>query len=221
MKKLVLAAFLVAGFSYTMTSCSSAPEGDKTVVTEAQEVDSTAGTTIQLDSNSSKVGFVGNGVGKNHPGTFKVTSGSVTVAGGKITGGKFIINTKSMEMTEQGEMIQNKLKGHLMSPDFFDVEKYPTAIFEITGLEAYTPTGSDSSVIAGANYTVSGNLTLKDVTKNVSFPAKVDLTETSFKVLASFNIDRTLWGMKYGNDKSLKDKFISEIVNINLDLESR
>ena len=105
MKKLVLAAFLVAGFSYTMISCSSAPEGDKTVVTEVQEVDSTAGITIQLDSNSSKVGFVGNGVGKNHPGTFKVTSGSVTVAGGKITGGKFIINTKSMEMTEQGEMI--------------------------------------------------------------------------------------------------------------------
>ena len=114
-----------------------------------------------------------------------------------------------------------KLLPHLLSADFFDAEIFPTAKFEITSVEPYTATATDSSVTDGANYKVSGNLTLKDATKNVSFPAKIENTNGIYSVVGSFNIDRTLWGIKYGNDKSLKDKFISEVVNISLDIKSK
>ena len=117
-------------------------------------------------------------------------------------------------------MIQTKLKGHLLSPDFFDAEKFGTAKFEISSVEPYTAAAGAASVVEGANYTISGNLTLKDSTKNVSFPAAVTVSETEVTAKANFNIDRTQWGMSYGNDKSLKDKFISPEVNISLNIKA-
>ena len=85
----------------------------------------------------------------------------------------------------------------------------------------YQATGNDTSIIAGANFAISGNLTIKDVTKNITFPAKVDLDGSTLKAKGNFDIDRRQWNMNYGNDKTLGDKFISETVNIELDLEAR
>ena len=118
-------------------------------------------------------------------------------------------------------MFQTDLLGHLKSPDFFNAEKFPTAKFEITSVENYTTSDTVSSVIAGANYKISGNLTLKGIVKNVTFPAKVNILDGGINAIASFNIDRTNWGIVYGNDKALKDKFISEVVNISLDIKSK
>ena len=49
--------------------------------------------------------------------------------------------------------------GHLRSADFFDVERYPTATFATTGVVA----------AAGDRYTVTGDLTIRDTTRPVSF----------------------------------------------------
>ena len=57
--------------------------------------------------------------------------------------------------------------------------------------------------------------------KNITFPARIDLDDNSLKAEANFDIDRTQWQINYGNDKTLGDKFISEKVNIELDLEAR
>src|ERR1700690_520206 len=51
--------------------------------------------------------------------------------------------------------------GHLKSPDFFDVEKYPTMTFHSTKVEAK----------GNNHFHVTGNLTIKDVTKEVTFDA--------------------------------------------------
>ena len=67
---------------------------------------------------------------------------------------------------------------------------------------------------------ISGNLTLREQTKNVSFPAKVDVDANKVTAKADFDIDRRQWDITYGNDKSLGDKFISETVNIELRLEA-
>ncbi|MBK8352856.1 MAG: YceI family protein [Saprospirales bacterium] len=91
----------------------------------------------------------------------------------------------------------------------------------MTKITDYTSNETDKSVVAGANALVSGNLTLKDSTKNVSFPAVIIVTETEVTANANFNIDRTQWGMSYGNDKSLKDKFISPEVNIAIDIKAK
>ena len=99
----------------------------------------------------------------------------------------------------------------MKSADFLDTEKFPTAKFEITSV---APLANDSS----ATHTISGNLTLKDSTKNISFPAKLTVADNNLQAQANFNIDRTLWGLYYGNDKSLGDKFIRPEVNIKLNI---
>ena len=214
---LLASAFTALAF----TACSDTPKGDQAKIGEQQQAASVTGQTFTVDTTMSKIRFTGNGVGKNHPGTFKLSGGTVAIANDQITGGEFIINVASMNMEEEGDMFQNKLKGHLLSGDFFDAAKFGTARFEITKVEPYVKNDKDSSVVEGANFAVSGNLTLKEDTKNITFPARVDLDGNTLKAKGNFNIDRTQWRMNYGNDKTLGDKFISETVNIELDLEAK
>ena len=202
-------------------SCDNAPKGDQATITDEQQAADAAGQTFTVDTADSKIRFVGHGVGKNHPGNFRLSSGTVSINNDQITGGEFVINIQSMEVEEQGEMFQNKLKPHLLSGDFFDAEKFGTAKFVITGVTPYEAGSGDTSIVDGANFTVSGNFTLKDVTRNVSFPARIDLDGETLKAEANFDIDRTQWQMNYGNDKTLGDQFISETVNIELDLRAR
>jgi polyisoprenoid-binding protein YceI len=201
-----------------MAGCSSAPSGDKATITEEQTTQSVSGAVYQIDTADSKVKFTGHGVGKKHPGNFRVGAGTVAIENNRISGGSFIIMINSLEMDEKGDMFEKKLKPHLLSGDFFDATKFSTAKFEITGVEPYDRSSKDSSVVDGANFNVSGNLTIKDVTRNITFPAKVDLDGNKLKGKADFDIDRTQWKLNYGSDKTLGDKFISPTVNIKLDL---
>lgn len=211
----------LAGLVVMMTACSEAPKGDDASITNEQQAANATGQSFVVDTTDSRVHFNGRGVGKNHPGTFRLSSGSVAVANNTVTGGDFTININSMELEQKGDMFQNKLHPHLMSGDFFDASKFGTAKFVITKVEPYEKNDSDTSIVDGANFRVSGNLTLKDVTKNVTFPAKIDLDNNELKAKANFDIDRRQWQMNYGSDKTLGDKFISETVNIELDLKAR
>jgi polyisoprenoid-binding protein YceI len=214
-------AFLAFATAFMMVACNQAPKGDNATITDAQQATEASGQTFMVDTAASKIRFTGHGVGKNHPGTFQLSSGNVAVANNEITGGEFTINIKSLEPEEQGAMFQEKLKPHLLSGDFFDADKFGTAKFEITSIEPYKANSSDTSIVEGANFNVSGNLTIKDVTKNVTFPARIDLDNNTLKAKANFDIDRRQWQMNYGNDKTLGDKFISETVNIELDLQAK
>ncbi len=211
----------VVATTLTLVSCSDAPKGDQATVAGAQQAATAGGNQYAVDSTLSSVRFEGFGVGKSHPGTFTVSNGALTVADGAVTGGQFTINIQSLVLEEKGEMFETKLKPHLLNADFFDAEKYPSAQFEITKVEPYTASGTDTSVIAGANALVSGNLSLKDSTKNITFPAKIDVNGSNVAATANFDIDRTWWNMKYGNDKSLGDKFISERVNVKLNIQAK
>jgi polyisoprenoid-binding protein YceI len=203
-----------------LLSCNNPPKGDQADISEKQEAGETTGQIFTVDTADSRIRFTGYGVGKNHPGKFRISSGKVAVSDNRITGGDFIINIRSLDVEEKGEMFQKKLKPHLLSGDFFDAEKFGTAKFEITSVEPYKAGDKkDTSLVEGANYYVSGNLTIKDVTKNVTFPARIELDQNTLKAKADFDIDRRQWQMNYGNDKTLGDKFISEKVNIELDME--
>ena len=202
-----------------MQGCSEAPKGDKATIIEKQDASEAKGKVFAVDTAVSRIRFTGHGVGKNHPGTFHLSRGTVGVAGNEVTGGSFVINVKSMELEQKGGMFDKKLHPHLLSGDFFDADRFGTAKFEITKVEPYS--SSDTSVVRGANYKVSGNLTLKDVTKNITFPAQIDLDGNVLKAKANFDIDRRQWNMNYGNDKTLGDKFISETVNIEMDLQAK
>lgn len=216
-----LTSLLFATIVCFMFACNNAPKGDQTKITDEQETTEANGASFIVDTAASSIRFTGHGVGKNHPGKFKLSSGSVAVANDQITGGQFTINIQSLDLEQKETMFQEKLRPHLLSGDFFNSEKFGTAKFEITKVEPYKPNSKDTSLVEGANFNVSGNFTLKDVTKNITFPARIDLDESTIKAEANFDIDRRQWQMNYGNDKTLGDKFISETVNIELDLQAK
>lgn len=222
MKRSSLLTPFLLGLALTLavTSCDNAPKGDKADISEEKSAAAVSGQTFAVDTAASTVRFTGHGVGKNHPGKFKLTSGTVAVENGHLTGGNFVINIKSMDLEQEGEMFDTKLRPHLMSGDFFDADKFSTATFEITKVEPYKANDKDTSLVEGANFNVSGNLKLKDTTKNITFPARIEMDDNKLKAEANFDIDRREWQMNYGNDKTLGDKFISETVNIELDLQA-
>lgn len=202
-------------------SCEKPPKGDQAVITDQVGVAQGAGATYIVDTANSYVRFTGHGVGKNHPGTFDLNYGRVMATDDQITGGTFIMDITSLDLEQEGEMIDNKLRPHLLSGDFFDATNFGTSQFEITSVEPYKPEDGEKSLVEGANFRVSGNLQIRNVTKNISFPARIDLDGNRLEADANFDIDRREWRMNYGNDKTLGDDFISETVNIQFHLEAQ
>jgi polyisoprenoid-binding protein YceI len=210
---------IVAGIAL-FAACKEAPKADQAVTDEKKDASAAVGANFAVDTIVSEVGWVGTKPTGRHDGILKLTGGDISVKDGAITGGSFNISISSLQVKDlaagQGK---EKLEGHLLSPDFFDAAKYPSAKFVITGVEKFDSTkAAGQTLLPGATHTISGNLTLKDSTKNVTFPAKVSITADKVTTEANFNINRTDWGMKYGNDQSLGDKFIKPEVNIRLNI---
>ena len=66
-------------------------------------------------------------------------------------------------------------------------------------------------------YKIVGNLTMKGVTNEINFPAKIYLKDGALHAEASFAIDRTKWKITYGSTnffKSLGDNFIDDMVEL-------
>jgi polyisoprenoid-binding protein YceI len=90
-----------------------------------------------------------------------------------------------------------KLTGHLHSPDFFDVRQYPKATFESTKIE---PVRGSSG-----KYKITGELTIRDVTKPISFPATVKVTDDGVVLASKFKIKRSEYGITFGPDRVVDD----------------
>lgn len=217
--------------------------GDTVETTDAQEVAAGAGDTLSVDLTSSTISWTGYKPAGKHFGKIPTTGGSLVVAGDQITAGSFtfdIVGLKIEDLEESNEFY-GKLYGHLQSADFFDAANFPTATFEITGAEPFaegdvvadkeefttenTP-ASDSSLSPEApTHWISGNLTMRGTTKNIKFPAAVSIQNGTVSAKAGFNIDRTQWGLMYGDESAAvdkaKDQFIYNTVSLVLDVTAK
>ncbi len=153
-------------------------------------------TVYQVDTKS-RVDFIGSKKGDFHPGTFTVKSGSLTVDAGKLTGGKFVIDVVNLKVTDAAA---GKLDGHLKSPDFFDVAKFPEATFEITSVKYVTETSTE----------IAGSLNFKGNNIPVKFPAYIrSADDKGFFAQAFFSLDKNLLGIAYGKGQLSDDVQIS------------
>lgn len=216
MKKVVM---LAAVALFVLAACQSTPKADKAKTGDKKTAAAYEGVTYKVDSNQ-VINFIGTKPVGEHHGTFAIKEGSVLVKNEVlVSGGKIIIDLKTLQITDKDTSGSAKLKGHLSSPDFFDVNTYPEASFEITSVEPFNADSVKNAIILqGATHTLTGNFTLKGVTKSISFPAIVTASPNGANIKANFNINRTDWGLLYGNDQSLGDKFIRPEVNISFDI---
>ncbi len=228
MKKTFIFGLLASAF---LMACESTPKSDEAEVGDAKEVNEeevAAAKEMPIDTDLSMVTWVGTKPVGKHQGTFKVSEGAIAVEEGKIVGGNFVIDVTSIEVTdeEMGDEEKAKLAGHLSSPDFFTIEEFPTATFEIVSVADYVaPEGEEEKdpeyTLVDPTHSVTGNLELKGVKKSITFPAKIVMADNKVDAQAKFNINRKDWGMDYGADESLGDKFINPTVHIGFDIKTK
>ncbi len=202
-------AVLVAVAGLLIAGCSENPADKATAaqVTEPSKSEAApkADATAQMFefTPESSIGFVGSKVTGRHEGGFKKFTGGFKSAGGAISGSghKVVIDMNSTWSDN------DRLTGHLKNPDFFDVEKYPESVFEVTAVEKS----------ADGKTKFTGNLTLHGVTKQISFPGVFAVQGSSATLKAEFFIRRIDFGIQY---KGKADDLIREEVVIKLDLKA-
>ncbi|HEY9258967.1 YceI family protein [Chitinophaga sp.] len=219
MKKLLCVILL---FTCCIIACEQAPKADKAKITDAQTVQAGTGNAYLPDTASSIVEWIGTKPTGKHHGSLKLAGGAIYVKDSTITGGQFIINMNSLQDTDLAAdtTMKRKLETELKGEMFFDVKKYPAATFEITSVTPFKAAIGDELTLKNATHVINGNLTLKSVTKNISFPASVNISSNALSAVANFNIDRTQWGISYRADKSLQDKLINSQVNITFNIRA-
>lgn len=234
---ILIIAFLTVG-------CTSDPKSDEAEVSEAKEVKQVeSAIAYDILTDSSKVTWVGTKPTGRHDGKFPIADGTLNISNGKIVGGEIIIDMANLKVTDEeiAPEDEQKLTGHLKSADFFDVENFPNAAFVITSINKFTEDkeqrsqvadtesgnleeGNEKSefMLADPTHTITGNLTMRGNTKSISFPAKIIMNEGIVSAEAKFNINRTDWGVSYGDESKVadkaRDKFIYNKVNIGFDI---
>ncbi|MGB0590058.1 MAG: YceI family protein [Myxococcota bacterium] len=156
---------------------------------------------LVLDARRSSVSFVGRKLSADHEGGFGELSGTAKLVGYTPKALKVTIQTTSVSSDHP------KLTNHLKSPDFFNTEKYPTARFTSTKIR---PGGEGV-----ATHTITGELSMLAVTKRITFPATIVVTDAGATGLAEFKINRKDFGIVY---PGRPDDLITDEVLLKLNL---
>ena len=210
MKKIIMAVVII---STVLFSCKGEKK-EKIVVKEEVKVEKT-NMVNNLDLTASVMTWKGTKPTGSHNGIVSFTSGGMVVENGVLKEGEFVIDMSTIKNLDMaGSEGAGKIEKHLKAPDFFDVALYPSSKFVIT-----------SVLQVEGNMTVTGNLTIKDVTKSITIPASVSTLDgvTTFKS-ELFNIDRADFNVKYGSKRwieGLKDKFIDDLVEMSFTVVSK
>jgi len=164
---------------------------------------------VNVNKSASSIAWLAKKVTGEHNGTVGISSGALNVNGNKLIGGNFTIDLKTikaLDITDPG--YNQKFIGHITSGDFFEIEKFPTASFVITKV---------------AGNQVTGNLTVKGITKSITFPAEIAVKGGKVTAKANITIDRTDFNIKYGSKKffdSIGDKAIYDDFALTVSLVS-
>lgn len=174
-----------------------------------------------VECGKSRLEWAGRNICKKHWGTIDISGGEMCVSNGVVTGGSVIIDMRSIRDHDLTDPELNRmLIRHLMSDDFFDVERFPTAGFEILHCE----TEADATP-GSCNYRMQGVLTIKGTAQEITVPAMVAPGEDgSIQAQACFSIDRTLWNIAYGSGKlfeKLGMHLVNDIISLELFISAR
>lgn len=161
--------------------------------------------------SESKIEWTGYKVLGNHTGEIRIKSGNLDFDGDALVGGNFVIDMSTISATDlKGKQAAN-LVGHLSSPDFFNIEEYPEATFEITKVVSRGQAG---------DYKIVGDLAIKGKSKSISFNTMIKDNVATAKT----TIDRTDFDVKYGSGSffdGLGDKTIYDEFDLNISLTLR
>ncbi|MBC7540872.1 MAG: YceI family protein [Bacteriovorax sp.] len=170
-----------------------------------------AADKVVIDPATSKLVYVAKKVTGEHTGEVKISSGHLNFDKKNLKDGEFEIDMTSITNTDLSDAsYHKKFIDHMVSEDFFAVEKFKTAKLVLKTVKKEK----------GDNYKVTGDLTIKGITAPVSF----DAVATKEKATAKVTFDRTKYDIKYGSGKffqGLGDKMINDEVQLDVVLTAK
>ncbi len=154
--------------------------------------------TYSILAEKSTLEWIGRNLNTTHRGTLRLSGGQLTLRAGLLQSGSILLDLRSIENANLADpALRRLLEAHLKSDDFFDVEKYPSAqllVRSASPLPDATP--------GRPNQVVTADLTIKDVTHPIEFPAIMSLgLDGTLTALAQLEIDRTRWNVLYGSGR--------------------
>ena len=167
------------------------------------------GEKYKVDTSQSVVTWIGTMVlsPEDHIGYVYLSKGELVIEKGQLVGGTAEIDMNSIEYGDNES--KNTPVRHLKSSDYFDVEKFPISTIAITKVDS----------VNGKNIKITGNLTIKGVTRFITFPAVIEVKDGIIKASGKVIIDRTQWGIRYKSGKfydNLADNAVSDEVKFNM-----
>jgi polyisoprenoid-binding protein YceI len=189
-KRILLGILLLAGTSLVLAEEDDicAPFKDGVVDESLLETMLSAahdGHLFRIEQSSSRVGFCVDSALKRIKGTFNDFRGGITLDAGANSDGQTMVLIQSDSLETEGILVRNMLMGE----NFFDVESHPEILFVSHSFEW---TGVDSALL-------HGDLTLRGVTRPVTFDVTLTPVEGSdaqlIMVEATTAIDRVEFGM--------------------------
>jgi polyisoprenoid-binding protein YceI len=220
MKKRVINSMLILSLVVTVLSCKSDKKTETSEVKETKESTEMA-ATYNVDVQQSKINWLGSKPAGEHNGQVSLSEGSLEVNNDNLVGGTIVIDMTSIEVQDLEGDDKKKLEDHLMGysngkeDHFFNANTYPEAKFEITGMEEKE-----------GQTMLSGNLTLKETSKNITFPVSVSMNESDNSIMLTSDeiiLDRTEWGIKFMSKsfiENLGDNFVNDQMKISFDLKA-
>lgn len=149
----------------------------------------------QISLEKSTVEWIGEKVTGSHSGFINLKSAFFLFEDNKLVGGEFEIDMNSIKCTDiESPEYAAKLEKHLKNNDFFATDKYPISSFKITHV-----------IFDGTAYMITGNMTIRDIPQEITFPAQFHSHGNTFHADASLKIDRTKHDIKYGSGSFFDD----------------
>jgi len=195
-------------------NAGAAPKAKKPVGKDAPAASAVA--VFDVDSSASTAAWLGKKVTGQHDGKLKIKSGALEVKDGAPVSGKFELDMASITVDDIKDADSNgKLVGHLKDADFFSVDKFPTSTLKIRSVKGLKAEAGKPT------HEITGDLTIKGITKELTFPATISIKGDTLNANASIPVDRTLWDIRYGSGKffpSIGDKAIYDVFTVDVKL---
>jgi len=170
-----------------------------------------------VDVEKSVVRWVGRNLVNQHDGTVGLSEATIELDRGRLVGGKAVIDMSSIHCRDiEDHSLAKVLIDHLRTGDFFLVDSYPTATFELGAAKPI-----DAAAPGSPNYRIEGTLNLRGRSAKLEFPALLGFSDTTIALQAHFDFDRVQWGSKYGSGRvfeALGQHLVNDLISISFQL---
>lgn len=179
-------------------------------ISDRKSVEQIGDGVYKVDSDASRVEWIGRATGKRHTGQVSIKNAEITFSGGIPVSGVIVFDMTSISNDDLTGKMQEQLVTHLKSEDFFAVADHPEAVLTIKNVQR-TSNISTFQVVA--------DLTIKGITQEIIFDAFSEAKNGAVLFSATPEIDRTRWDVNFGSQtvaQKIGDQLIDDMISFDV-----